>query len=237
VTLYFYKADDIGERFKLQPKLVKNIGVINKQSKTKKMYSRNYLNAFNEGIQSTECRWEESLLSLDDFFTKINSRFNDQTRLFFYGNGASMAFASHMALDWHKNGKIESHTLSDVSLLTAYVNDYSKDEMFSEHLKSFKPKESDIICAISSSGNSSNVIAALNYANEVRATTISFSGLNPENKSIKNSEFSLFVPLKTYGQVECAHQLFLHMWLDKFMGITEWDRREVQNMDAKHFKL
>jgi D-sedoheptulose 7-phosphate isomerase len=201
------------------------------------MYSSNYLNAFNRGLQSVECRYVESALSLDDFFAKINSRINSQTRIFFYGNGASMAFASHMSLDWHKNGKVESHTLSDISLLTAYVNDYSKDEMFSEHLKSFKPTESDIICTISSSGNSSNVIGALNYANEVNATTLSFSGLNTNNKSIQNSEFSLFVPLKTYGQVECAHQLFLHMWLDKFMNIIEWDRDEVQNMNAKQFKL
>lgn len=201
------------------------------------MYSSNYLNAFNVGIKCVECRFPEGELNLDEFFEKINSRINSQTRIFFYGNGASMAFASHMSLDWHKNGKVESHTLSDMSLLTAYVNDYSKDEMFSEHLKSFKPTESDIICTISSSGNSSNVIGALNYANEVCATTLSFSGLNPNNKSVQNSEFSLFVPLKTYGQVECAHQLFLHMWLDKFMNITEWDRDEVQNMNAKQFKL
>jgi len=201
------------------------------------MYSTNYLNAFNNGIESVECRLADELLSVDDFFTKINSRIKNQTRLFFYGNGASMAFSSHMSLDWHKNGKVESHTLSDISLLTAYVNDYSKDQMFSEHLKSFNPTELDIVCTISSSGNSSNVIGALNFANEVNATTLSFSGLNPGNKSIQNSDFSLFVPLKTYGQVECAHQLFLHMWLDKFMNIKEWDRDESQNMNAKHFKL
>lgn len=201
------------------------------------MYSNYYLNAFSNGIESVECRLADQLLSVDEFFTKINSRIGNQSRIFFYGNGASMAFASHMSLDWHKNGKVESHTLSDISLLTAYVNDYSKDEMFSEHLKSFKPRESDIICTISSSGNSSNVIGALKVANEANATTLSFSGLNPKNKSIQNSDFSLFVPLKTYGQVECAHQLFLHMWLDKFMNIMEWNRDGVQNMNARQFKL
>lgn len=201
------------------------------------MYSIFYLNAFNDGVKSVECRSAEGILSIDDFFTKINSRIKSHTRIFFYGNGASMAFASHMSLDWHKNGKVESHTLSDISLLTAYVNDYSKDEMFIEHLRSFKPTESDIICTISSSGNSSNVIGALKYAKEVKSTTLSFSGLNHSNESIKNSEFSLFVPLKTYGQVECAHQLFLHLWLDKFMGVQEWDRSDVQNMNSKQFKL
>lgn len=200
-------------------------------------YVSNYLNAFNKGIQTAETRVHGNFVSNDEFFERLVELTKNGGRLFFYGNGASMAFASHMSLDWHKNGKVESHTLSDVSLLTAYVNDYSKDEMFSEHLKSFKPLESDIICTISSSGNSANVVGALKYANEVNAKTVSFSGLNANNESIRNSEFSLFVPLKTYGQVECAHQLFLHMWLDKFMNITEWDRNDVQNMNAKNFKL
>lgn len=201
------------------------------------MYSKNYLESFRKGLTSTVCLHEGRQLNCDDFFNVLNSKITSQSRLFFYGNGASMAFASHMSLDWHKNGKVESHTLSDISLLTAYVNDYSKEEMFSEHLKSFKLTKSDIICTISSSGNSTNVIGALCYANEIGAVTLSFSGLNPNNKSIQNSKFSLYVPLKTYGQVECAHQLFLHMWLDKFMNITEWDRDEVQNMNSKQFKL
>jgi D-sedoheptulose 7-phosphate isomerase len=200
-------------------------------------YTKNYLEAFTDGIYKAETMVNGIPVSNEKFFQELVQRCKNAGRLFFYGNGASMAFASHMSLDWHKNGKLESHTLSDVSLLTAYVNDYTKEEMFSEHLKSFKPMESDIICTISSSGNSTNVIGALKYANEINATTVSFSGLNFNNESIRNSDFSLFIPLKTYGQVECAHQLFLHMWLDKYMGITEWDRKEVQNMNSKQFKL
>jgi D-sedoheptulose 7-phosphate isomerase len=148
-----------------------------------------------------------------------------------------MAFASHMSLDWHKNGKIQSHTLSDISLLTAYMNDFSKEEMFAEHLRSFNVCEHDIVCTISSSGNSSNVIGALKLANSNNANTIAFSGLNEDNMSVQVSKFSVYIPLKTYGQVECAHQLFLHLWLDRFMGITEWNRLESQNMNSKEFKL
>ena len=201
------------------------------------MYHEDYLSAFSAGLELVECVFQNEELSIDNFFKSLNSQITNETRIFFYGNGASMAFASHMALDWHKNGKIQSHALSDISLLTAYMNDYSKDEMFSEHLKSFKPTESDIVCTISSSGNSSNVIGALKFSKSVGATTISFSGLNQNNKSVQNSDYSLFVPLNTYGQVECAHQLFLHMWLDMYMGIKEWDRDGAQNMDSKQFKL
>ncbi len=201
------------------------------------MYSKNYISSFQQGIDKVTCKIAGNIVEIDDFFISINDNIVSNTRLFFYGNGASMAFASHMSLDWHKNGKIESHTLSDISLLTAFMNDYSKEEMFAEHLRSFRLRKSDIVCSISSSGNSPNVIGALKYARSIGAVTISFSGLNPENESIKNSDYSLFVPLKTYGQVECAHQLYLHSWLDMYMGVREWDRNEVQNMNSNHFRL
>ena len=201
------------------------------------MWYKNYRNSFIKGLDSTVYTVEGKPVNFDDFFNYLNSKITAHTRIFFYGNGASMAFASHMSLDWHKNGKIESHTLSDISLLTAFMNDYSREEMFAEHLKSFKLTEADVVCSISSSGNSPNVIGALKYAKRIGATTVSFSGLNPDNKSIQNSDLSLFVPLQTYGQVECAHQLFLHSWLDMFMDVREWDRKEVQNMNSKNFRI
>ena len=93
------------------------------------MFLVNYLNSFHEGLKATECHVSEIPTGIDKFFEELNSKISDKTRIFFYGNGASMAFASHMSLDWHKNGKIESHTLSDISLLTAFMNDYSREEM------------------------------------------------------------------------------------------------------------
>ena len=201
------------------------------------MYNKNYLNSFHQGILKSEFKIYRKDIDQDDFFNKINGLISEKTRIFFYGNGASMAFASHMSLDWHKNGKVQSHTLSDISLLTAYMNDYSKEEMFAEHLKSFNACEHDIVCTISSSGNSANVVWALKTANNLKATTIAFSGLNKDNLSVQLASYSVYIPLKTYGQVECAHQLFLHMWLDKFMGITEWNREDIQNMNSKDFNL
>ena len=55
--------------------------------------------------------------------------------------------------------------------------------------------------------------------------------------SIDYSDFSIFVPMKTYGIVECVHQVFHHIWLDFFMGIEEWNKIESQNMDSSNFKI
>ena len=54
---------------------------------------------------------------------------------YFVGNGASAAFASHMALDWSKNGGVLALSLSDSSLLTALANDYSYEDAFKEFAK------------------------------------------------------------------------------------------------------
>ena len=43
--------------------------------------------------------------------------------------------------------------------------------------------------------------------------------------------------MKTYGMVECMHQVYLHLILDNFMGIEEWNKSESQNMDSSNFKL
>ena len=57
------------------------------------------------------------------------------------------------------------------------------------------------------------------------------------NKSITLADYSIYVPMKTYGMVECIHQIFLHLILDESMEVFEWDRVEFQNMNASNFKL
>ena len=61
--------------------------------------------------------------------------------------------------------------------------------------------------------------------------------LKNNNKSISLSNYSLYVPMKTYGIVECIHQVFLHLFLDDYMNIYEWDRDNIQNMNSQNFQL
>jgi D-sedoheptulose 7-phosphate isomerase len=198
------------------------------------MYTQNYITSFQNGIANSIFEYKKEKIDAEHFFLKLIKKMNINSRLFFYGNGASMSFSIHMALDWFKNAKIQSHALGDVALLTALVNDYSKERMFAEHFKLFHPGENDILCVTSSSGNSSNVIDVLNLGLKLNCSTVGFSGLNVNNEVRRLSDFSVFVPLKTYGMVECVHQMFLHLWLDKFMNIEEWRKEESQNMDSEN---
>ena len=142
-----------------------------------------------------------------------------------------------MALDWSKNGDVNSFSLSDSALMTALSNDYSYDDAFVEFLRIRGVNKNDIIITVSSSGNSNNIVKVLNYCKAAKITTVGFSGLKDDNKTRSLANFSLYVPKKTYGIVECIHQVFLHLWLDKSMNIYEWKREDFQNMNSKEFKL
>lgn len=155
---------------------------------------------------------------------------------YFVGNGASAAFANHMALDWSKNGGVPSHSFSSSPFLTAMGNDLGFDEVFSAPL-GYYAKKGDLLVTVSSSGNSANIINSIEAARERGAGVVTFSGLKPNNQSRKMGDLNFYVPAKTYGIVECAHQVLLHVWLDKYMGIVEWERTECQNMSQESLVL
>jgi len=203
-------------------------------------YYLNYFESIEKGLENSEYFVNNKNTNPALFFTEINQILNtlrtSRNKIFFFGNGASAAFANHMALDFSKNGKILSRSLSDSALLTALANDYSYENSMLEYLKIESVNKEDFVVTISSSGNSENIINVLNYCKENNIKTLSLSGLKKDNKSIFLANFSIYVPMKTYGMVECIHQIFLHLILDRSMEIFEWDRSEFQNMNAKYLK-
>lgn len=204
-------------------------------------YEENYIKSIYEGLLRSVYHEKRQEIDASDFMNLLTKRTEliskEGGRIFFVGNGASAAFSNHMALDWSKNGKVNAYSLSDSALLTALANDYSYERAFVEYLKIEKFSKNDLIVTVSSSGNSPNVVSVLEYSRTIGSTSIGLSGLKPNNMSTQLSDYSLYVPCKTYGIVECIHQVFLHMWLDKYMNIYEWDRSSIQNMNSSEFKL
>lgn len=204
-------------------------------------YPQNYFKAINKSLIESSYKVLDSKVSSELFFDKINSELNylhkNNKRLFFFGNGASAAFANHMALDFSKNGQILARSLSDSSLLTALSNDYSYEMAMVEYLKIEGAGSEDFVVTISSSGNSPNIISILEHCKSEKIKTLSLSGLKDDNKSFNLSEFSIYVPAYTYGIVECCHQILLHLILDQFMNIKEWKRNSFQNMNSNKFNL
>lgn len=153
---------------------------------------------------------------------------------FLCGNGASAAFASHMTLDWSKNAGVSSRCFSDVAMITAVINDAGADELFALPLRCHAGA-GDLLVTISSSGNSPNIVNALMAGRELGMTIVTLSGLKPTNVSRQMGDLNLYVPAKTYGIVECVHQVILHSWLDAYLGIEEWNRETEQNMNLRSY--
>lgn len=204
-------------------------------------YASQYFSAINNALNESAYKLDSNEVDKEVFFQGINAKLKtinkEGGRIFFLGNGASAAFANHMALDFSKNGKIISRSLSDSAMLTALSNDYSYESAMTEFLKIELVCKKDMIITISSSGNSKNIVNALEYCNSNDIQTLALSGLKNNNKSIEFSENSIYVPMKTYGIVECAHQILLHLILDNYMEIFEWDRSSFQNMNHENFNL
>jgi D-sedoheptulose 7-phosphate isomerase len=136
---------------------------------------------------------------------------------FFIGNGASAGMASHFALDWSKNGSLRSLAFNDIAFLTAIGNDIGYDQVFAEPIRYFGCHR-DLIASISSSGNSSNILCALDAAKSRKMRIVTFSGMGSNNASRALGDMNFYVPAQSYGIVESAHQVLLHAWLDHFIG-------------------
>ena len=204
-------------------------------------YYLQYFNSISQGLNSSQYFQDAKSVKGDVFFEEIKRimfRLKEKkNKIYFFGNGASAAFANHMALDFSKNGKILARSLSDSALLTALSNDYSFEGAMVEYLKIEGISSDDLVITISSSGNSPNIVNVLKFCKENNIPTLALSGLKEHNQSIVLSDNSIYVPMKTYGIVECVHQIFLHLILDESMQIFEWDREDFQNMNASQFKL
>lgn len=200
-----------------------------------------YFNSISEALQKTIYFKKGKIHEGESFFTLIKNQLlelrKSESRLFLFGNGASAAFANHMALDFSKNGGIKARSLSDSALLTALSNDYSYEMAMVEFLKNERVTKDDLVITISTSGNSSNIVNVLQFCNENNIKTLALCGLKETNISIAKADLAIYVPMKTYGIVECVHQIFLHCILDESMGIFEWDRSDYQNMNSQSFNL
>lgn len=132
------------------------------------------------------------------------------------GNGGSAAIANHLVCDCLKGVRANTglkprvcSLSSTVELLTAIVNDIGSDEMFSYQLTSLG-QPGDVLIAISSSGASPNIIAALREAKALGMKTIAMTGFQGgEARTL--ADVSLHVSAENYGVVEDTHQSIMHI--------------------------
>lgn len=144
-------------------------------------------------------------------------RIKDEGKTFFFvGNGASCSMAEHMSHDFFQNAGINTRTCAETSHITAVSNDLSFEDVFAYKIERVL-KEGDALITISSSGNSPNIIKAIEAAKNNGAFVITLSGMKEDNKSRSMGDLNFYVPAMTYGLAESAHAVILHAVLDCFL--------------------
>ncbi len=137
-------------------------------------------------------------------------------RVFVFGNGGSAATATHMACDLskgtvlHGQPRVKAISLCDnLSLLSAWANDTAYEHVFAEQLENLI-EEGDVAIGISGSGNSANVLNAIDLAKRRGATTIGFCGFDG-GRLAQTADMTVVVRNRRMEQVEDIHLILEHV--------------------------
>lgn len=178
-------------------------------------------------------RIQKYLTHLQDVLVKLNledvrksidvimDAYYSDCQIFVIGNGGSASTASHLACDLGKGTSVEGKkrfrviSLTDnIATMTAWSNDVSYDDVFVEQLKNLV-NANDVVIGISASGNSENVIRAMQHAADFGCKTIGWSGFGG-GRLAKICDVNVIVDSSEYGPVEDVHLILnhiLHAWI------------------------
>ena len=184
------------------------------------MGHREYIDKIKQLLDSVEITRGDKLLSYDEGIESLIQMMyatrQAHRQLFFAGNGGSAAIAEHMTADYLKNGHMRSVSLYDSPVLTCLGNDYGYEHVFSKQLD-MMGERGDVLVAISSSGNSQNIIKAIEVMRSLRGNVVTFTGFDKNNKARGLGDVNVYVPCDRYGMVESIHQLILQQVVDEMV--------------------
>jgi len=178
-------------------------------------FAKNYLGDLKELINTIDIN------EITEFIKDIENAYKNGKTIFIMGNGGSAATASHFVCDINKGvslklqKKFKVLCLNDnIPIMLAYSNDISYDSVFIEQLKNFIMND-DLVIGISGSGNSKNVLNAIEYSNKVGARTFGIIGC--DGGKLKDiAQKSLIVRSFDMQKIEDCHMILTHLTMQYF---------------------
>jgi len=150
------------------------------------------------------------------------------------GNGGSASISGHLLCDYVKGISTDTDLKpkvislsSENSIITAIANDISYNEIFSFQLHK-TIKENDLVIAISSSGNSKNIIKALEEAKKSNVKSILFCGFDG-GLGKKIADYVIHFPINNYGITEDLHQMAMHS-IAQFLRMKNLKSKNIKNI-------
>lgn len=173
-----------------------------------------YLNDYTLEISTAFASIDQQLLK--DAVSSIEDSIIRDASIFVCGNGGSSSIADHFVCDYVKG--ISSHTSfrprvtslsSNMPILTAIANDINFESIFKSQLEVLG-RPGDLLIVVSSSGNSPNIIAALEWAKQNQIKSIALTGFTGGGGR-KVADIALHVDSCNYGVIEDVHQSLMHI--------------------------
>jgi D-sedoheptulose 7-phosphate isomerase len=167
------------------------------------------LKAFEESNQVKERFVKENVDALLTAAQHLATCFAAGHKLLIFGNGGSAADAQHIAAEFVNRFTVERKPLSalalstDTSILTSISNDYSFDEVFSKQIKALGRKD-DIALGISTSGESKNVLFAVETARDIGLYTVGLTGCGG-GELARRCDLALIVDSRTTPRIQETH--------------------------------
>ena len=188
-----------------------NIDQIYSESLSINDYSRSYIDYLSSVLNNI------SLTDIEKFVEVLLEARERESSIFFIGNGGSAATASHFANDIAIGTRTYEKPFRAISLcdnqavITAIANDDGYEKIFSQQLQVLLKKQ-DVVVAISASGNSPNLLDAIDTAKKMNAITVGISAFDG-GKMKEMVDVSLHVPTEKgeYGPAEDAHMVLDHL--------------------------
>lgn len=173
--------------------------------------------AIKDSIEAKEDSLENNqfLPTIEKIVDEMTNAFRNGKRVFFCGNGGSAADAQHLAAELSGKFYLDREPLpaqalhTNTSFLTAVANDYSYEEVFARAVKG-EGKEGDVLVGISTSGNSANVVRALETANNLKMITVGLSGQGG-GKMKDLCQYLIEVPSADTPRIQESHILIGHI--------------------------
>ncbi len=175
------------------------------------MLFSNYNDKLFDAIKTIDEKQIDTLIDL------ILTQFKNDKVIFVIGNGGSAANASHFAQDLAKGtrkdvyqiNRIKAMSLTDnLPFITALGNDDGFETIFEQQLRTFA-NSGDMLIAISGSGNSPNIIKAVDWANANGLVTVGVTGFDGGQLK-KLNKYGLHVPLNDMCTTESIHSIIFH---------------------------
>ena len=173
------------------------------------------LQCVQESISVKTRTAENNLETISKIAQTITHSLRKGGKIFFFGNGGSAADSQHIAAELIGRFKHERRSLAaialttDTSILTALGNDYGFDIIFARQLEGLA-KKGDVAVALSTSGNSKNVIEGVKAARKIGLKVVSFTG-NGGGKLAALCDLNLIVASGNTARIQESHICFAHI--------------------------